>query len=175
MVYVTAATGVDIQALRDQIEAELPQLVTVAEVSEFEEVDQGILIIDAATLAISALAVIIGAIGVMNTMIMSVFERTREIGILRAVGWSGRRILQMIIGESLLLCAVAMVVGSLLGVLVVIGVSQFETVKAFLEPQYSFAVFARALLVALIVALIGAIYPAVRAVRLAPMEALRHE
>jgi putative ABC transport system permease protein len=175
MIYVEIREGADIDAVRAQIEDELPQLVTVAEVSEFQEVDQGILIIDAATLAISALAVIIGAIGVMNTMIMSVFERTREIGILRAVGWSGRRILQMIIGESLLLCAVAMGLGSLLGVLVVIGVSQFETVQAFLEPRYTTAVFVRGLLVAVVVALAGALYPAIRAVRLTPMEALRHE
>ncbi len=175
MIYVKVEPSADIADVRAQIEQDFPQLVTVAEVSEFQEVDQGILVIDAATLAISALAVVIGAIGVMNTMIMSVFERTREIGILRAVGWSGQRILRMIIGESLLLCSFAMVLGSLLGVLIVLAVSQIETVQAFLEPQYSLSVFVRGLIVAVVVALAGALYPALRAVRLAPMEALRHE
>ncbi len=51
----------------------------------------------------SAIALIIGAIGMLNTMIMSVFERTKEIGTLRAIGWRRSRIIQMILGESLIL------------------------------------------------------------------------
>ena len=175
MVYVKASEGANVRELRDAIEETLPQLVTIGEVSEYSEVDQGILIIDAATLAISALAVIIGAIGVMNTMIMSVFERTREFGILRAVGWRGRRIIQMVLSESLLLCVLAAVIGSGLGILAAQAVSQISAVQSLLEPKYTVTVFLRAFGVAVAVALIGAIYPAIRAVRLTPMEALRHE
>ena len=175
MVYVKTEAGADVESVRDTIEETLPQLVTVADVSEYSEVDQGIQVIDAATIAISALAVIIGAIGVMNTMIMSVFERTREIGILRAVGWTGRRILQMVLSESLLLCLIAALLGSLLGILAVQAVTQISTVQNFLEPKYTLEVFLRAFFVAVAVAVIGAIYPAIRAVRLTPMEALRYE
>lgn len=174
-VFITVVQGVDPLDVADSIEEDFDNLATIADVSEYGKVDQGVNFLDAANIAISILAVGIGAIGVMNTMIMSVFERTREIGILRAVGWSGRRILQMIIGESLLLCAVATVVGTAIGVLATRAILLIDLVRNLLEPQYTFDIFLRAILVAVVVALLGAIYPAVRAVRLTPMEALRYE
>ena len=60
---------------------------------------------------ISFLAVLVGGIGVLNTMLMSVFERTREIGVLRALGWRRRRILGMILREAALLGLIGGAVG----------------------------------------------------------------
>ena len=174
-IFVTALAGADPKALAQAIQDEFPTLTTVSSVSEYGRVDQGLEVLDAANIAISVLAVGIGAIGVMNTMVMSVFERTREIGILRAVGWSGGRILRMILGESLLLCVFAAGVGAALGVLASRAVLLISAVANWLEPQYSVEVFARALVVAVVVALVGALYPAFRAVRLTPMDALRYE
>ena len=173
--YVVAAEGADPDAVAAAIERDLPRVATIRDVDEYSKVDQGVRIMDAANLAISLLAVGIGAIGVMNTMIMSVFERTRELGILRAVGWRGSRILRMIVLESLLLCVAAAGIGIALGVLLTRAVLLLPAVSALLEPAYSSDVFARALLVGVAVALVGALYPAIRAVRLSPMEALRHE
>ncbi len=174
-VYVKVTPDAVVADVTDRIEDALPQLATITSIEDYGEVDQGVQIVDAVNLAISALAVGIGAIGVMNTMVMSVFERTREIGILRAIGWSGRRIMRMIITESLMLCFVAAIVGMLLGVLATRAVMLIGTVQAILVPQYSLDIVVRALFVAVIVALVGADYPAIRAVRLTPMEALRHE
>jgi putative ABC transport system permease protein len=174
-VFITAGRGVDPVELAARIEKDFPNLATIADVSEYGKVDQGITLLDAANLAISILAVGIGAIGVMNTMVMSVFERTREIGILRAVGWSGSRILRMVIGEALLLCLVAMVVGSLAGVAATRALLLVDTIRTLLEPEYTLSVFLRGLVVAVVVALAGAAYPSFRAVRLRPMEALRYE
>lgn len=174
-VFVTVRDGADPAAVAAAVEQQLPNLTTVSEVSEFSEVDQGMQIIDAANLAISVLAVGIGAIGVMNTMVMSVFERTRQIGILRAVGWGSLRILRMVIGESLVLCGIAAVAGSLLGVLATRAVTLIPAVRTLLKLEYSPEIFLQGLLVAVIVALAGAAYPAYRAVRLSPMEALRYE
>jgi putative ABC transport system permease protein len=81
----------------------------------------------------------------------------------------------MIVTESLLLCAVAAAVGLLLGILATRALLTIETIQAFLEPEYTPGILLRAVLVAVLVALVGAIYPAIRAVRLTPMEALRHE
>ena len=174
-VYVTAKAGLDPEAVATSIRDDSPLLTTVTNVDEMSRVDQGIVLMDALNLAISALAVGIGAIGVMNTMVMSVYERTREIGILRAVGWRGSRILRMIIGESLLLCIIAAFVGSGLGVAASRAVMLFPAVRSLLDPTYGIDIFVRGLVVAIVVALAGAVYPAIRAVRLSPMEALRHE
>jgi putative ABC transport system permease protein len=130
---------------------------------------------DALNLAVSVLAIGLGAIAVMNTMIMAVFERTREFGILRAVGWRGSRIMRLVLSEAVLLCLVAAVLGTALGVLATQGVMRIEAVQGFLEPVYSIDLFVRAIAIAVGVALVGAVYPAYRAVRLSPMEALRHE
>jgi putative ABC transport system permease protein len=130
---------------------------------------------DALELAVSLLAVGIGAIGVMNTMIMSVFERTREIGILRAIGWRSSRILRLIMVESVLLCLVAVVVGIGVGVAFSRAILLVPLISNFLTPSYSVDVFVRAVVVGIAVGLAGAVYPALRAVRLSPMEALRYE
>lgn len=173
--FVKVKAGADPEEVAARIEEEYDSLATIADINEYGKVDQGVQLLDAANLAISVLAVGIGAIGVMNTMVMSVFERTREIGVLRAVGWSGRRILRMIISESLILCVVAALFGSLLGVVATRAILLIDTVRNLLEPQYDVEIFVRALVVAVLVAFAGAAYPAWRAARLVPMEALRYE
>jgi ABC-type lipoprotein export system ATPase subunit len=165
-VHVTVAGGADPHDVALAIERDFPLLAVLEESRRTTgEVDQGFKIMDAANLAISLLAVGIGAIGVMNTMIMSVFERTREVGILRAVGWRGSRILRLIVFESLAPCLIA-AIGVLFGLLASRAVLLVPSISSFLVPAYSLGVFARALAVGVIVALVGALYPAVRAVRL---------
>jgi putative ABC transport system permease protein len=175
VIHVKVAAGYSVPDVAKSIEAALPNLVTISNVGEYGKVDQGVTILDAANLAISLLAVGIGAVGVMNTMVMSVFERTREIGILRAVGWSGFRVLRMIVTESLVLCGAAAVIGTLVGVAASELVVLVPAIERLLEPQYSAAIFVRAIGVGFVVALVGAAYPAYRAVRLTPLEALRYE
>lgn len=175
LAYVNVKPGTDIGALTAQIEDDHPNLATLAGLSDVGDVDQGVEVLDAVNLAITLLAVFIGGIAVMNTMVMAVFERTREFGILRALGWRTRRIIQMVLGESVLLCLMAAVFGSLLAVLLTRLIVLFPTVRAFISPEYTADVFLRGLAVGIGVALVGAIYPAFRAARLSPAQAIRYE
>jgi putative ABC transport system permease protein len=174
-IYVTVAHGSNASEVAASIERDEPTLATISSVSEYGKVDQGMTMLDALQLAISLLAVGIGAIGVTNTMVMSVLERTREIGILRAVGWSRRRIMASVLGEGVALCLIAAVVGMLLGVAAAEAIMLVPAISGFLTPVYAPAVFVRAFGIAVLVGLAGAAYPAFRATRLTPMEALRHE
>jgi len=175
LLYVRAHEGADVEALAARIEAKHGDLATLVGLEDISEVDQGLQILDAANLGITILAIFIGGIAVMNTMVMAVFERTREFGILRAVGWRTRRILQMVLGESLLLCLIAAAFGSLLAVLLTRLIVLVPTIEAFISPDYTADVFLRGLVVGVSVALLGALYPAYRAASFSPAQAIRYE
>lgn len=120
-------------------------------------------------------AVLVGGLGMMITMLMSVMERTREIGVLRALGWRRRRVVGMIVGESLILACIGGALGIVLG-LGLIQLTQFvpavETLlKGVLTPQ----MFAQAIFIALILGVVGGVLPALRAARLQPVDAMRAE
>ena len=124
---------------------------------------------------ISALALIVGGIGVMNTMAMSVFERIREIGILRAVGWTGRRIAWLIVSEAIGISLVALAIGLVLGLLAAHFFTAQTGLSTLVSPKFTPGVFAWGLAFALGVGILGAVYPTWRALRLSPIEALRRE
>ena len=124
---------------------------------------------------ISFLAVFIGAVGMLNTMLMSVLERTREVGVLRALGWRKRRVLGMIARESLVLGAVGGACGILLGVGLGALIGLAPGVYGALKPLYTPRSFALALIVGVIAGVVGGLYPAWRATRMKPVEALRYE
>jgi putative ABC transport system permease protein len=125
--------------------------------------------------AISILAIVIGGVGVLNTMLMAVYERTREIGILRALGWRRRAILGLILREALILG----LMGGVAGIIVAFGLAlAMKSAPMWGEtypPVFTIEIFAKAIGVALLLGLIGGLYPAYRATRLQPVEALRYE
>ncbi len=175
LLFVKTKPGTDIPSLEAQIQNEHPDLACVSTASQFGLVDRNLGLISAADVGVSVLALFMGAIGVMNTTLMSVFERTREFGILRAVGWSRGRLVIMVMAEALLIALVGAFIGTGLGFAAVQVIKQLPQVVGFFHPVYPASVFGQALGVAVGVAFFGAIYPAARAALLEPMEALRHE
>lgn len=124
---------------------------------------------------VSAVAILIGVIGMLNTMVMSVLERTQEIGILRAVGWPRGRVVKMVLGEAVLLGVAAAAVGTAGAVAVTYGLSLSPKVSGFIEGGVAPVVVAQGLAVTVLLGLVGGAYPAVRAARLLPTEAIRHD
>lgn len=124
---------------------------------------------------LSSIAVLVGSVGVVNTVLMSVLERTREIGVLRAVGWRRRRVLGQIAVESVLLGALGGALGTVAGVVLLELMALAPGFGALLKGAFTVSVFAKAAAVALGLGVLGSLYPAWRAGRIAPAEALRYE
>jgi ABC-type antimicrobial peptide transport system permease subunit len=125
--------------------------------------------------ALGVFAVLVGGLGMMNAMLMSVFERTREIGVLRAMGWRRRRVVKMILGEALILAVLGGVVGLGLGVALIALASRTAAVGGFLSGTFEPMMAIQAFVIAVVLGLVGGGYPALRAARLAPLEAMRAE
>lgn len=122
----------------------------------------------------SSIALIIGAIGMLNTMLVSVFERTAEIGVLRAIGWRKGRIVRMVMLESCLLCLVGAVVGTILALLLTDMLSRLPASSAIVSGDVAPLVIVQGIAIAFSIGLLGAMYPAYRAATLLPTEAIRH-
>ena len=172
---VTVRQGVTPQTVAHRLERTFPGVAALTEPGQAVKVDTSSRLILNAGWVISLLALIVGGIGVTNTMAMSVFERTREIGILRAVGWPGGRIAWLIVSEAVGICLLALAVGVGLGILAADLFTRYGGLSDLITPAFTIGVFAWGLAFALGVALLGAIYPALRAIRLTPVEALRRE
>lgn len=125
--------------------------------------------------ATSLIALFVGALGTMNTVFMSVFERTKEIGILRALGWRRRRIIEMIIGESILVGIAGGIIGMGIGVIGVHFVNQIPIVKGLIVGDFSLSLFMQAGAIAMFMGIFGGIIPAYWGASISPVEALRYE
>ncbi len=123
----------------------------------------------------SAVALVVGAIGTLNTMVMSVFERVREIGVLRAVGWRRSSVLRMILCESLLLSLCGAALGTIVALVGTRVLSHVPLYARVVSGEVEPAIVMEGVLIAILVGLFGGLYPAWRAAQLTPTEALRHE
>jgi putative ABC transport system permease protein len=120
----------------------------------------------------SLLAVLVGVLGVMNTMLMTVFERTQEICVLLAIGWKRGRIVRMVLWESALLGFFGGMGGVLIGVVGVKLLVTTPAIRGLLEPELSPQLLVRAVAIAVVVGVFSGIYPAWRSSRLMPSHAL---
>jgi putative ABC transport system permease protein len=124
---------------------------------------------------VSAVALVMGSLGVLNTMLMVVFERTQEIGVLRAIGWQRGRVVRMILLESFLLSLAGAGLGTLAAVLLCRGLARLPGAGGFVSGEIPWSVILAGVALAPILGLVGGLYPALHASHLPPTQALRHE
>ncbi len=167
-------TDQQVEELRQAIKSRLPgyNAFTGGEVAQNNTAIQAA---KAMSWATSLIALVVGAVGVMNTMLMSVFERTHEIGVLLAIGWKRSRIVRLIVYESIAVSSVGGIEGILLGFVAVKLLQITPWIRGKIEGEISLQLFGLALVIALVLGVLGGLYPAYRGSRLHPSEALRHE
>jgi len=119
-----------------------------------------------------SLSIVISLFGIVNTLVLTVFERTREIGMLRAVGMTRRQVRNMIRHESIITALLGATLGIPIGVVLALMVGKAIDYPAFTIPWGTLVVFVVA---AVIAGLVAAIFPARRAGRLNILEALKYE
>lgn len=152
-------------------------------VDQLEQIHTIFLIIDSVLGLLGGISLLVASFGIANTMIMSILERTREIGIMKAIGAEDREIKLIFFFEA----AVLGIVGGIVGVLLAWGIDALANRAAYrfvLKPQgagfvdfFSLPLYLTigAILFALVVSIIAALYPATRAARIDPVRALRHD
>jgi putative ABC transport system permease protein len=175
LAFVRVEPGAKVSKVRKAIEKANPRLATIATESDFGRVDRNLVLITAANVGGSILALFIGATGVMNTSLLSFYERIREFGLLRAAGWNRRRVFGLVLGEALIVSLIGAAVGIGIGFGAVFGLTQVSSLVGVFHPVFPSGVFARALGFAFAMAVLGALYPAIQAARLTPLSALQHE
>ncbi len=179
MLFVRAAPNVSVDDLRAAAEAitkaDFPD-VKVQDQEEFkkqqqDDVNQFLFVV----FALVAMAIFIAVLGVMNTLALSVFERTQEIGLLRAVGMSRRQVRKMIRGEAAIIAVFGAVLGIVAGLL--LGAALVVNLRSFIETQIAVP-WVQLVVVVIVAALAGlgaALFPARRAAKLDVLEAIATE
>jgi len=124
------------------------------------------------TLVIVVLALLIGGIGVMNTMLMSVIERRTEFALLSAVGWSGTQVATLVLTEGVIVSILGAAAGVVIGTIGAQLLIHALGAASFVSPDVTAWVLGRALLIGVLIGVLGGLYPAWRAAHLSPARTL---
>jgi putative ABC transport system permease protein len=161
----------DMQRLCEQINQLIPEAraIVASENLNQSEISR---IVGAMSWSTSLLAVLVGVLGVMNTMLMNVFERTPEICVLLALGWKRRRIVELVLWESAILGLLGGIIGVFIGVVGVRLLGATPSIRGLLEPDIGIRLLAVSVAIAILVGVVSGLYPAWRSSRVTPSQAL---
>jgi putative ABC transport system permease protein len=161
-------------AFKRRVARHYPDLIALKD-KEFDRTYTQFRILKATAWAVGGCGLILGGLGVANTMIMSVFTRIREIAILRVNGFSNRQIAAVIFGESGVVSAAGALLGLLLGAGAVYALKLIPALHGYVDSQLQPLVMLAVVLLACATGIAGALYPAFYATRVRAVEALRFE
>lgn len=180
-----AVTIEEVEPLRERLEQWLARKdpawksgTTVSTNTErAKQARQGVLLFKLLMGAITGISLVVGGIGIMNVLLASVAERTREIGIRKATGARHRDILVQFLAESVAITGAGSLAGVVIGLLTGFGVAAFmrAQVQGPVYAVFTWSSVAVAVVAAVTIGLVFGIYPALRAARLSPIDAIRHE
>jgi putative ABC transport system permease protein len=167
--------GADETALANKIDA-LPAKVSTMTSADFDQqVGSTTLIFNAIIVGVAIISLVVGGLSVINTMAMSVTERTREIGIKRAIGGSRRRIIRELVAEAGMIGVIGGVIGLALGALVVFVANEAGRASGIILFDLTLSTAAFAVGFSTILGMVAGVVPAWSAARLDPVQALRYE
>jgi putative ABC transport system permease protein len=174
-IVVYPTPGTDVTSLAARLEAALPKVTTLT-AGEFDEtIGSTANLLSAIIVGVGLISLVVGGLSIVNTMAMSVNERTREIGIKRAIGGSRRRIVGELVAESGLIGCIGGLIGLALGIVAVTFANDAGrdsgTALFSLTPMTALS----AVLFATVLGMVAGLAPATHAARLDPVSALRHE
>jgi len=156
------------------VKMKFPNLVALED-EEFTRTYSQFKILKATAWAVGGCGLLLGGLGVANTMIMSVFTRIREIAILRVSGFSNFQIATIIFGESALVSVLGALMGLVIGTCFLIGLKFIPALHGYIDVTIQPFVLIAVIALALLTGVAGALYPAIYAMRIRAVEALRFE
>ena len=172
MVAVTLSPGYRERDVERGVERAVPGTIALGDPREVSRVDTNSRIITKAAVIIAVLALLLGAVVVINTMAMAVIERRAQFGLLAVVGWSRGRIARLILGEALGVSLAGALVGLGLGTIASELVVRALSAATFVSPAVTIWVLARGLLVGLALGVFGALVAVWRVMRIPPLQAI---
>lgn len=179
-IYVRANSIAEIKHVREQLEKMGLNIFTIAD--QLKSIQRSFMIFDAVLGAIGTIALVVAALGIVNTMVMSILERTREIGIMKAIGGSENEIKMIFFVEAGTIGVIGALFGLLLGWSVTraanfVANSQFLPIGEAPVDFFYFPVWLilGAIIFSVLISLAAGLYPAIRAARVDPVKALRHD